>query len=263
MKKVKVKYIHTNDIDEGILFESLDDIKYLRPALKKAEAGVLTKFVKSGESPDRLNHIVWGFKPLEKCIANLSILHGSCYDVNTIYTLGNSSEVYIRTLSSQLEKGTQVFQNSNGGLCPVKGSLEIVEILENELTELEEEASYKIGENSKVINLENDWCLEDNAINFMEKRFGAYKTFSYIKDLKATRKHQYQNIFKQFKQQGGEYVYVYTTGIDVEQMYEYSMYALDAGLNNFIFDFNKGLDKEINKFIDWLSQRANVEILNK
>lgn len=262
MKKVRVKYIHTGDIDEGILFESLDDINYLRPALKKAEAGVLTKFVKSEESPERLNHIVEGFKPLEKCIANLSILHGMCYNVNTIYTLGNSSETYIKSLSSQLEKGRQVFQNSNGGLCPVEFSLEILEVLEEGLNKIEDEATFKIKKDSKVINLENDWSLEGKAVDYMNKRFKPY-TFSYIKDLKSTRECQYKSIFKEFKNQGGEYIYVYTTGIDVEQMYKYSIHALDAGLNKFIFDFNKGLDKDINKFINWLSQRAEVEVLNK
>ena len=142
----------------------------------------------------------------------------------------------------------------------MEDSLEILEVLEDNLTKIEAEASYSVRKDSKVINLENDWCLEDEAISFMNKRFGHYK-YSYIKDLRTTSEGSYKSIFKKFKEQGGEYVYVYTTGIDVEQMYKYSLHALTAGLKNFIFQFTAGLDEDIQKFIDWLSARAKVEII--
>lgn len=262
MKKVKVKYINQNSVDEGILFESLDDVKYLDKPLKRAEKGVLTKFVKSGESMDRLDHVIPGFKPLEKAIACLAVTNSNFFGLDAVYLLPNSSKTYIDSLTSMLVRGYQVFQNRSGGLCPVEGTLEILEVIEDYLTEIKEDASYKIAENSKVINLENDWELENKSVDYMNERFTPW-SYSYIKDLKTVTESQYKRIFKKFKEQGGEYVYVYTTGIDVEQMYEYSIHALDAGLSKFIFDFNKGLDKEINKFIDWLSQRAEVEVLNK
>ncbi|HSE99778.1 MAG TPA: hypothetical protein VLA48_02690 [Nitrososphaeraceae archaeon] len=261
MKKVKVKYIHTGDIDEGILFESLDDVKYIKEALKKAENGVITKFAKSGESAERLDHIIGGFKPLEKAIASLSCLTKLTHDINPIYSLGNSSGIYLKSLTSQLMQGREVFQNKNGGLCPVEFSLEVLEVLEDNLSKIEDDPTYSIRENSKVINLENDWYLESKALDYMNKRFGNY-TYSYIKDLKTTSEASYKYIFKKFKEQGGEYIYVYTTGIDVEQMYEYSFHALDANLTKFIFDFNRGLDKNIQKFIDWLSERAEVEVIS-
>lgn len=258
MKKVKVEYILGGAISDGVLFETLNDALLVRKELDKAEHGVMVKFVKSKESDDRIGHIVNGFQPLEKSIATLAMTYGATTNTKAIYNLGRSANVYMDTLISMLGNGRTVFMNPAGGLCPVQGTLKILESEDIEV--FPTEAKYYIGKNSKVINLENDFELENEATDYMRTNF---KSYSYIKDMKVLTDTQFLNIFNEFVAQGGDTVYVYTTGVDYEQMYEYSRYALQSGLKNFIFDFNSGIGKDINRFIDWLSERANVKILNE
>jgi len=261
MKKVKVRYINlgieNDEVVEGILFEDISDIKLIRKELDRAERGVMVKFIKSGETENRLDHIISGFRPLEKSIAKLAITYSNTRQQNPIYLLGECSEMYLKTLTSQLIKGEQMFMNAVGGLCPVEGSLEIVEM--EDFTEFPNPPKYYISNNSEVINLENDFELEKTACEYMNKNF---KGYSYITDMKSYSDRDFEGVFKKFKEQGGTKVYVYTTGIDHEQMYEYSKHALKAGLKDFIFDFNCGMDDKITTFVEWLEQRGNVKLLN-
>lgn len=259
MKRVRVKYLNQNAEAEGLLFENVGDLKLLREELTKAEEGVMMKFIKSGESYDRLNHIVSGFQPLERSIANLAILKRMISGINPIYNLGICSEEYLNTLRSQLVKGRTVFMNKNGGLCPVEGTLEILEIIEDSAI-FKKYPKYYIGKAPKVINLENDFEIESVARDYMRKTFGD-SHYAHITDMKTLSEREFNKIFKEFVEKGGEYVYVYTTGLDYEQMYEYSKYALQNGIRKFIFDFNCGIDKDIQKFVDWLSERAKVEVI--
>jgi hypothetical protein len=141
------------------------------------------------------------------------------YGQDSVYLLDGCSQTYIDSLSKQLIQGRQVFQNKAGGLCPVEGSLEIFEVLEDNVQTIDDNPVYRIKEGSKVINLENDWEVEDASFKYMNERFGRFN-YSYITDLKTLHDRQYKEIFNKFIKQGGEYVYVYTTGSDVEQMYE-------------------------------------------
>lgn len=262
MKTATVKYPHVlqgeNPLVKGIIVESADDIKLIRPELESAERGVLNKFVKSNESADRLAHIVSGFQPMERAIATLSISRGTLRGQNPIYLLGEASATYITTLLKLLAKGYTVFLNPSGGMCVLDETFEIIE--SEDFAGFTKEAKYYIGKDSEVINLENDFELEDEATDFMRKNF---KNYSYIKDMKVLSEYQFIQIFKEFSDQGGTTVYVYTTGMDFEQMYEYSRYALKCGLKQFIFDFNSGLDTEIRKFVAWLKERAEVRVLNE
>jgi hypothetical protein len=258
MKKVRVKYIMQNAEATGLLLEA-SDLKVLSAKLKESELGVMKKFIKSGESVGRLDHIVYGFQPIEKAIALLACTKANVLGTNPIYMLGDCSEAFLNTALTMIARQGSVFMNSSGGLCPVDGTLEILEVLE-ETNDFEKQVKFWMGKNSKVINLENDFEIERASREYMRNRFG--ENYAYIVDMKALPEREFIKIFTNFVEEGGKYVYVYTTGIDVEQMYEYSKYALQSGLRDFIFDFNCGIDKNIQKFIDWLSERANVEIIS-
>lgn len=264
MKKVIVKYLMLNGEEaEGTLIESIDDVKKIRTALKNAEDGVLKKYALSGETPSRINHITNGFRPLEMAIAALSIERGYREEKNPLYFLGESSDTYIGSLTSSLINGP-VFINSNGGMTPIMVMNEpYLEIMKAENVEIfEERTKVYMPDNPRVINLENDWEPEEKAIEWMENEYGRGK-YAYITELRLITKRHLGFIFDDFVKKGGHTVYVYTTGSNHEQMYEYSEIAMLSGLKKFIFDFNCGMDDDIKKFIKWLSQRANVKLLNK
>lgn len=259
MKKAKVIYKHISEdsICEGIILESMEDIKHLQKMLDKAETGVINKCVKSGESPSRYDHVIYGMRPIEKAIASLANVYSISKENNMLYNLPHASIAFLNTAMSIVLRGEKVFMNKNGGMTPMD-TLEIIE--EEEIDEIYDGyIKYYIGKNSKVINLENDFQLERTARDYMR---GSFKnSYSYILELSTIGEIMLKNIFKKFKEQGGEVVYVYTTGQNVQQMYDYSKTALEVGLNNFIFDFNVGTNEEINKFVETLKSKAEVEII--
>lgn len=188
MKKATVKYVQCKgEVAEGIIFDSITDIKLLSPSLKQAEVSVLRKFMKSGESPSRLNHIVSGFSPLEYCISSLAMAKSQFNkNDNPLYLLGESSEVYLAQIVALIMRYGCVFMNDKGGLCPMfdKDGGNYLEVLESEvITEYPKRSwlNYKIGENTKYIVLENDCELERKAIDYLETvdRWN----YSYVKEL--------------------------------------------------------------------------------
>lgn len=253
---VKYKNIPKSELQQGIIFEDISDIAFLSKELEKVQRSILVKFVKSGETVERLNHIVNGFRPLEKAVATLAICHNIAENVNPIYQLGNASDLYIKTLFKLLSKGA-VFMNCNGGLCTLDGHIEVVST--ESFDSFPNPPKYYIQKGSKVINLENDFELESEARDYMNKNFD--RNYSYISDMKTYTDKDFKKVFSEFREQGGEVVYVYTTGIDYQQMYEYSRHCLDAGLKDFRFHFNSGIGKDIEDFINWLKERAEVTIL--
>jgi len=271
MKRVKVKYLYLNDdnISEGILIENLDDVKTLEAEYGRAENRVITKFVNSGESSNRYDHVLGGLRPTERPLAQLAVAYGSIHEKNPIYMLPIAKEMALNSVrSSLLRLDCPVFMNKNGGFCPTMNKnkdgeledyLEIVE--EKEFESFDHQVRYYMRKNTKYLNLENDWELERDAVKWLETKD---RNFSYITELSTlTLDWQLPKLIKEFIDNGGTHIYVYTTGQNYKQMYDYSKTAIKAGIENFVFDFNSGMDEHINEFITWLKSRANVEVLNK
>lgn len=263
MKFVKVLYKfqreELNTIVDGVLLENYADIETFMKEVEYAEEMVITKFVKSKESNDRYNHIVSGFRPLERSIANLAIARGKMKGENPLYLLGESTKSFLKTVCKVMEYSGSVFLNPSGTVCSINKDMEILE--ESEFTGFPNPPKFNIKKGSKVINLENDFELEQDAINYMNENFNY--NYSHILDMKTYDDKDFIKVFGQFAEQGGEYVYVYTTGMDYKQMYQYAKCAIQSGLKKFIFDFNSGMDKNINEFVSWLSERAEVQILKQ
>lgn len=260
MKQATVKYAHSDKNVVGTLIETIADIKEYQTLLSKTERTILVKFVKSGEPDDRLDHVVSGLDTLEGGLAQLALLKGRIKGDSAIYHLGEAKNDYMLGLANLVIAGEKVFINPTGGYCSVReGVIEIVKTTEVPLAANGKLYHY-ISKDTKVINLENDFKLEKNAINYMEQVFKD-KNYSYIKELRLYNKRQLKIVFEQFVKNGGDAVYVYTTGRDVEQMYEYSECAIECGLKKFIFQFKVGTDNNIQKFLDWLGKRANIKVV--
>lgn len=255
MKSVKVVYPYgKQEPQSGILIENLDDLKELKSLVDISANHTATKFVKSGEPPSRLDHVVCSLKGIERALGAVAVTQADIKDTNPIFCLGSASTMMLKTVSDYILQGKTVFINKMGGCCSVEDYLTIVEVNEYEAV-FTLQPTLRSG---KVINLENDPELEIPAWNFMENELKD-KNFSYITELRLYDGKRLERTFKKFMDGGGDTIYVYTTGQDVDQMYEYSQAGLSAGIRKFIFQFKFGTDPNIDRFLEWLGHRANVQ----
>lgn len=271
MKNVTVKYVQLLDqpTADGVLIETLEDIKLLEQEYNRAEERVIKKFVTSGEPSRRYDHVISGLRPTEQPLAILAVAYGTMHEKNPIYMLPSAKAAALKTATSTLLRQGAVFMNEKGSFTPIMSEnretgepenyLEIIE--ERDFDNFEHKVRHRIQDGTKYLNLENDWELERAAIKWLEQKD---RKFSYITELSTLHlEYELPRMFEQFVEKGGTHIYVYTTGQNYAQMYDYSKVAIRAGIKDFVFDFNAGMDMNINEFVDWLKQRANVEILNK
>jgi len=216
---------------------------------------VITKFITSGEGSNRYDHVLGGLRPTEKPLAQLAVAYGSLHEKNPIYMLPIAKEMALNSVRETLISTCgPVFMNSNGGFTPTMNKnkdgewedyLEIVE--ERKFDTFEHKVKYWIRPGTKYMNLENDWELEKDAVEWLRNND---KNYSYITELSTLHlRYQLPHLMKEFVDNGGTHIYVYTTGQNFMQMYDYSKVAIRAGIKNFVFDFNSGMDNNINEFI--------------
>ena len=234
------------------------DLEEYVSVLQASGKSCVTKFIKGRVPLGKLDHLIGGMRPLEKTLGTIAIFEAQIKGKNPIWMIDNAIIMHFNSLSKYILRGDSVVVNESGGITPAS----YLEIINIENVEYKEQVNYPfLKEGIKVINLENDVYLEDDAVKYMNIRFG-YGEYCVIKELRLFPKDDLIKIFTEFKEKGGEYVYVYTTGIDNKQMYEYSEAALLSGLNRFIFKFTAGIDDNINTFITWLKSRAEVEVVD-
>lgn len=90
----------------------------------------------------------------------------------------------------------------------------------------------------------------------MESNFGK---FSYITNLRVFDKEDLIDIFKEFLASGGEVLYIYTTGQDVGQMYQYTEAAIEAGIKEMILEFNSGINSKHEEFLNDFKDEINIK----
>lgn len=243
---------------DGLLIENHNDIALLEQIIEATSVSAIEKMVSSKESPERMNHVLPGMKPLERMLGTLAVARASMVGKNPIFQILSAKEAYLSNITSLIDGGHKVFVNKNGGFCYLQpGTLEIISVREGEV-KVERNKPF-IAKNTTVINLENDASLENYSVNYMKRELGD-QSYSYITELRLFSEEELFDIFKDFVNEGGRIVYVYTTGGDVDQMYSYARAALKAGLQNFIFCFNSGTNAEINDFISYLKSKASVKV---
>lgn len=157
-----------------------------------------------------------------------------------------------------LDMGYMVCINSSGGYIPVKEE-DIVEILGS----INLRNKNLTLNNSNVIVLENDPIMDEFTVEYFNK---LNQPFSSIVNLREEMKRDsLKNSLEQFKNNclnETQIVFVYTTGIDEQQMYDYAQMCLDNGLTNFEYFFSVDTDTN-DKFINWLNTKATVTVIEK
>ena len=142
--------------------------------------------------------------------------------------------------------------NKSGGYKPIHQ----YDDLENVRNFVFCEHDVLIRENTKYINIENDSELENEAIGFLES---VDDNYSYVLNLRSYGKETLTNIFREFYGHNGKYIYVYTTGSDIEQMQFYIKCAIEAhrdydkfgfiAMPIFIFEFSGIVSDELSDFM--------------
>lgn len=259
MKKAIVRYVMSKNVEvEGIIIENEQDLSLLEKDSIKDANRITHKFVKSNY--EKFDIHFTGSLPNSQLalgvMAELKSLHNG---KNPIHNLGYAVKRKIQTVKRILSKGQIAFLNPAGGVTSIDGENIVLVKKMEEVTDMNPvEPVLVVG--SRVINLENDCQLEKNAIEYMKNNYFQY---SYITQLREYSDSELKEIFVRFKENGGETVYIYTSGYDVPQMYDYSKLAIAAGLNHFIFEFTAGHNKKINRFLKDLGGIAKVEDITK
>jgi len=253
----KITYKKNDETYTGYIASSVKDIEIIRKEYTDACERIMQKFVLSNESSNRYGHVIGGLPKYEKSIAIMAVSFGAIHEKNPIYMLDFCVQKIIAGMIRSIARH-EIFINSEGGYRHFNFSDEIEILSEEDVDSFERTTKHYIRKNTKFINFENDWELERSAVNRLE---ALDKNFSYITELRLISKQEFSRILDKFKENGGDSVYVYTTGMDVKQMYQYSTDCLKKRISNFVFEFNSGLDDEITEFLEWLAKRANVKTL--
>lgn len=249
MRRAIIEYPHNKGLHETWLIRDSEDLVEYFEMVSERAAKYLNRLITSQVNPNRWDHMI--SKTPEGIIMAATLNSCKVFGGSPILEYDNHmSRMHWSMIEHVIIRGTPLVVNNVGGYFPLDDESMVIK----EWKHIPERVhTYHIAVDCKHINLENDDTLEQHTIEYMRKLgYKSHKEFSYICDLHQYNQSELTEIFNKFVKCGGEEVYVYTTGTNVQQMYDYSKAALDAGIRIFKFEFNSGTDESIEEFIKWL-----------
>lgn len=142
-----------------------------------------------------------------------------------------------------------LFVNMNGGYHNF--SHETHTIIKEEDVSVGRLKELVIAKNPSLMNLENDPFLERYTRQYFKDNS---LELSYICHLRNFSNDELVEAFEEFKYDGGTGLFVYTTGMDINQMEDYCNAAIDAGLTSITIHFNVEISEEHKTLLDGLSE---------
>lgn len=242
---------------EGILIEDhLDFLEYCKFAEKEIELGIRAVF-NSSEPMERWDHICRDPSTFS-AMFSLSFTKAKMEGGNPLLKLDDVINQKYRAMINCLLKGQSILVNKVGGWFPFGKEVNMIRI---EPFEYKPELHYYIPKKSKdkqtkYINIENDPELEEYTYKHLRK---LDPNFSNIRNAIHWRREDFLKVLKEFKQQGGKGLWIYTTGLDVDQMYRYTQAAIDVGIDEFIFIFKGEETQELFDFATFLRNNEKVK----
>jgi len=216
-----------------ILLEDVDDVIEYNETVLQRDAGIAAqRMLKTSLKPDQFDHLITKDGP--GGIIATSYYKASFVESSPLLEVGITSDAKIARLLGHAAQGEQIMINNVGGYCFRTPNTKIIR---EEPYAPFESATYVIKENTKFINLENDAVLEDHTIKHLRK---VDKNYSYVTNLRSFSQVDLVKVFEEFKANGGEAAYLYTTGFDVDQVHEYCEALQEAGITKIDFEFNSG-----------------------
>lgn len=268
MKTVTVQFPHLNDqVAEMYLIDSEEGANEYFSFNQNIARKCFDIALKSRLPINKFDHMIPYGGTVEASIMRMALVRSQHNDVdvdergysvfnNPIYQIfpaAKEKEFFIR---KAMEEFGQILVNKSGGFMPLDKSKYI--ILEEKEAEIYHAApDDELNEGNKWIVLENDYSLPVESRKFLEKMD---PNFSIVFDLRGHTTERLIKTFEYFKKNGGEVVFVYTTGLDVEQMYEYVKCMKIADLNTLKFHFNTGRNPDIDKFLEWSKEFLGCDV---
>lgn len=160
--------------------------------------------------------------------------------------LMNRQAALSRQLYASLKVDKGLLINETGGFNSAYELLEGKEYGPSSLFFEGQRLTYTVNKPTTFINLENDPFLERYVV---EKLGKLDPNFSFVTNLGRFGVDDLTHVFTEFKSNGGTTVFMYTTGTNVQQMYDYVKAAKRAGITTFYFKFNAGINDAIVQFL--------------
>lgn len=153
-----------------------------------------------------------------------------------------------------------VFVNRVGGYCNFDAfdKDNYIEVYGFSIEDLLNDISYSFNydtNNENFLILENDPVLD----KWTKEKFDN-KVIPYICNLRTMMKtNKFEELLTRFAKYNSKKIFVYTTGLDYEQMLEYTERAIACGFEEFEWAFN-GFEREdeFKKFLDSLVKKNNI-----
>lgn len=213
----------------------------------------ITRLLKSKVGPERWDHMIT--RTPEGGILAAAIMYCQMHNKSPLLEMDGIIQQKYLNMADKIAKGQKLLVNPLGGYCTMGDD---VAILSETTFETAFQLTYTINKNTQYINLENDPELEERTRQYLGERDPNY---SHILNLHKFSKDDLIKVFTEFKENGGSIVHVYTTGTNVPQMYEYFDAAKEAGLNDFVFEFNSGTENGISEFIQHIKPLCNLTLV--
>ncbi len=235
-----------------ILLENIDDVLDYASDLADSAELAAERMIKSNLPPERFDHLCATDKVgglIYAAVMKTQILGGS-----SILEIGHHATDKIRRMIKCSLDGEQIMLNKVGGYCFLTDD---TVILKEEDYEFTKELTHVINDNTKFINLENDSELEQHTIDHLSK---IDPNYSYVCGLRNYSQGELIEVLEEFKSKGGESGYIYTTGFDVKQVHEYCSAFHTAGITKIDFEFNAGIEKELQLLLDEWSEKLDITV---
>ena len=196
--------------------------------------------------PDRWDHLSprRGFPVLAHAVSKLKFADTP---ISPAMALGEAMGEYRNSLFNHVMDGNRVLVNKVGGwqILHAKDEHKVIERKPYDIRNRRLEPLHH-GE-PKVVCLENDPKPEKHAIERMRKEWDGYVVILCLREYDT---HELEQTLSDLNAKGVNDVYVYTTGGDVPQMYEYLDALVAAGMRRLFMEFTGNSREEHVDFCD-------------
>ena len=244
MKNITIEFY--NREANYILLSDFNDVLEYAEILGNKVRKAAYDMIQSKLPPDRLDHL----GGLGGVAATAAKFRGT----SPLLELGGMADEKIGRFIRYISEGEKIMVNCNGGYCFVTPDTKILR--ESPYEELEC-TTYVVNSGTKVINLENDPELESYTVDYLSK---VDPNYSYVCNLRDFSRSQLVNIFKEFKTNGGESAFLYTTGADIEQIHNYCEALVEGGITKIDFEFNSGISDELRSTLDIIAETMEITV---
>jgi len=210
------------------LIKNFDELREYADSMNSKVSDTINRVLKSNVPQDRWDHLTE--RSDAGGIMSAAIMRSKLTGENPLYTMEPLFLEKLKTMSGYLLKDETLLINENGGYCTYTPGCHT--ILSEE--EYVEPTTYMINKDTQYINLENDPDLEERTEEYLGE---VDPNYSYICCLRKFSEEELVGIFREFMANGGTTVYIYTTGMDVPQMYSYCDAIIESGLKAVEYEF--------------------------